>query len=204
MQKHLVFMLLLLSTPLLGQQTPTSALNQSPTADPGAFADVVAQVTSALNEYQANLGSGKDALPPLSSAEFDFKTTTSTKEGFSLQILVFKFGTNHEKDVVNDVTFTYALAKHVPPPKLSTKGVSLPPPQLKDQLTQTIQSAAESVKNARSLAGLPFSKLTINLQFSVDWNVNANGQVTYSFVTVGLSGAKDKNTVQSVKLVFEQ
>jgi hypothetical protein len=38
----------------------------------------------------------------------------------------------------------------------------------------------------------------------VDWNVNANGQVTYSFVTVGLSGAKDKNTVQSVKLVFEQ
>jgi hypothetical protein len=204
MQKHVVFMLLLLSTPLLGQQTPTSALNQSPAADPGAFADVVAQVTGALKEYQANLGSGKDALPPLSSAEFDFKTTTSTKEGFSLQILVFKFGTNHEKDVVNDVTFTYALAKHVPPPKLPTKGVSLPPPQLKDQLTQTIQSAAESVKNARTLAGLPFSKLTINLQFSVDWNVNASGQVTYSFVTVGLSGAKDKNTVQSVKLVFEQ
>jgi hypothetical protein len=196
MHKHLVFLLLLLATPLLGQQASTSSPSNSPATDPGAFADVFKQVTAALDEYQKN----RKVLPPLSSAEFDFKTTTSTQDGFNFQILVFKFGTNHEKDVVNDVTFTYAVPKSVP--KLPEKGISQPSLQLKDQLVQTIRSAAASIKSANNLAGLPFSKLTINLQFSVDWKVDASGQVTYSFVTVGLSGAKDKNTVQSVKLVF--
>ena len=54
-------------------------------------------------------------LPPPSSAKFDFKTTTATTGGGTLSFLIFKFGGSREEDVVNDITFTYA----VPPPSVA-------------------------------------------------------------------------------------
>jgi hypothetical protein len=189
-----VFLISTCTLPALGQAATASAEDQKP------LAEVIKQVTSALQQYQDNRGSGAtQELPPLTSAEFDFKTTTATTGGFTLSLFIFKFGTSHEKDVVNDVTYTYAL----PPPKSATglQG-SHPPPQLKDELAQTIQEAAKAVRASSTAAGLPFSKLTVNVQYGVKWDVNGSGQVTYSFVTVGLSGDKNKNTVQSVKLVF--
>jgi hypothetical protein len=164
------------------------------------LAAVIAQVTDAVQEYQNNRGAGAtQELPPLSSAEFDFKTTTAKTIGFSISLFIFKFGTSHEKDVVNDVTYTYSL----PEPK---KGPSLqgskPPPSLKDQLAQTIQSAAKAVKDSSTAAGLPFSKLTVNLSYGVKIDVNAEGKPVISIVTLDLSGAASKNTVQSVKVTF--
>lgn len=189
-----VLMVSILTLPVFGQ---TSA---APTDDQRPLAEVINQVTKALQQYQNNRGAGAtNELPPLSSAEFDFKTTTATSVGFTINLFIFKFGTSHEKDVVNDVTYTYS----VPPPKTATglQG-SHPPPQLKDELAQTIQEAAKAVKVSSTAAGLPFSKLTVNVQYGVKWDVNAAGQIQYSFITVGLSGDKNKNTVQSVKLVF--
>jgi hypothetical protein len=201
MQKRFAFLLLLLSTPLFAQQTPSLAPGENSPTDPGAFTEVIAQVTNALQEYQAHRGTGDYALPPLSSAEFDFKTTTTTKDGFTFQILVFKFGSDHEKDVTNDVTFTYSL----PTPRTTrTRGLgsSKEPPTLESTLANTIQSAAKSIVKAPTIDGVPFSKLTISLQFGVDWKQDPSGQFTYSIVTVGLTDEKDKNTIQSVKLVF--
>lgn len=162
---------------------------------------VIAQVKAALDEYQRNLGGGADALPPLSSAEFDFKTTTGKTAGFTINLLIFKFGTSHENDEVNDVTYTYTVPKPSTPPGLSALKK---PPELKDELAKTIQSAAKAVKTSGTLGKLNFSKLTVNLQYGVTWDINASGNFQFTLVTAGVSGDKKKNTVQSVKLVFGQ
>src|SRR6266852_9795213 len=88
---------------------------------------VITQVEAALKKYQQNLGSGTDALPPLSTAEFDFKTTTGKKIGVTINLLIFKFGTSHEKDVTNEVTYTYSVPKPTPP---AGKAVNKRPPLL--------------------------------------------------------------------------
>ena len=173
------------------------------TGDPGALPDVIQQVTTALHEYQDNRGSGQDALPPLTSAQFDFKTTTKTPTGFTINLFIFKFGVSHENDVTNDVSFTYSLPKPKQIEERSTSG-SKPPAQLKDLLAQTIQSAALSVQSAGKVAGLPLSSLKVTLCFAVDWSVSAGGQVTYSIVTAGLNAGKDKNEIQTVTLTFGQ
>src|ERR1700739_2888229 len=175
MNRQLVLLvgLVLLPFPAFGQAA-------APTDDQKPLAEVIAQVTTALKEYQDHRGTGaSNELPPLSSAEFDFKTTTATTGGFTINIFIFKFGTSHEKDVVNDVTYTYSLPQ---PTKSTSLQGSHPPPSLKDQLAQTIQDAAKAVKGSATAGGLPFSKLTVNIQYGVKWDVNAAGQVQYSFV----------------------
>jgi hypothetical protein len=168
---------------------------------------VVAQVKDALQEYQTNLGGGSDALPPLSSAEFDFKTTTATTIGLTISLFIFKIGGSHEKDVVNDVTYTYSVPK--PPAALRSAKKSLradkkPSPQLKDQLVQTIRSAAAAIKTAGTVGKLPFSKLSVTIQYGVKWDGTAGATAPIQLVTLGITGEKSKNTVQSVKLVFGQ
>lgn len=66
-----------------------------------------------------------------------------------------------------------------------------PPPQLKDQLAMTIQGAAAAVKAAGTLGNLSFAKLVVNIEYSVKWDGD-----------IGLTGDKNKNTVQSVELTF--
>ncbi len=194
MQKCSLLLICLISLLALGQ-------NSQPLApqDAAPLNLVIAQVKAALAEYQQNLGGGADALPALSSAEFDFKATTATTEGLTVNLFIFKLGGSHETDVVNDVTYTYSVPK--PPTTVPTKA-KLKPPLLKDALAQTIQSAAAAIKTSGNLGKLSFSKLTVNLQYGVKWDGNIGANVPISFVTVGLSGDKNKNTVQSVKLVF--
>jgi hypothetical protein len=196
-------LLVLMLLPTLGQ-TPDSAGQPAavPTAAPPDAAPldlVIAQVKAALDQYQKNLGSGPDALPPLASAEFDFKTTTATTGGVTVNLFIFKIGGSHEHDVVNDVTYSYSVP---PPPKLPAGRKK--PPTLTEALASTIQNAAAAVKTSGTVGNLKFSKLTVNIQYGVKWDGNIGASVPISFVTVGLSGDKNKNTVQSVKLVFGQ
>lgn len=163
---------------------------------------IIPQVKAALDLYQKNVGSGPDALPPLASAEFDFKTTTAKVQGLTINLLIFKLGGSHEKDVVNDVTFTYA----VPPPPKPVAGLQSKkkPPTLTEQLANTIQNAAEAVKASKQFGKLTFSKFTVNVQYGVKWDGSIGVNVPISLVTLGLSADVNKNTVQSVKLVFGQ
>jgi hypothetical protein len=171
----------------------------TPSPDVMPLERVIKEVTAALQEYQDNRGAGATfELPPLSTAEFDFKTTVAKTGGVTFSFLIFKFGTSHEKDVVNEVTYTYSL----PEPKKSGLQDTKAPPTLKDELAQAIQAAALAVKTSSTAAGLPFGKLTLNLQYGVKWDVNGGASPVISIVTVGLSGDVNKNTVQSVKLVF--
>jgi hypothetical protein len=164
---------------------------------------VVSQVKEALLQYQSSLGSGPDSLPPLSKAEFNFKTTTATTANGSINLFVFKIGGSHENDVVNDVTYVYA----VPKPKKSEAQAARAPGKkksvdFKTALVETIQSAARAVKTTTSLGKLPFSQLAVNLQYGVKWDGNIGVNVPIHLVTVGLGGDKSKNTIQSVKLTF--
>jgi hypothetical protein len=160
---------------------------------------IIPKVKEALDLYQHNLGSGPDALPPLSSAEFDFKTTTAKTVGLTVNLFIFKLGGSHERDDVNETTFTYSI----PPPAPSAQ-VQSPkkPPTLQEQLAYTIQAAALAVKESKKLGPLSFTKFVVTIQFGVKWDGSAGVNVPISFVTVGLSGDISKNTVQSIKLTF--
>ncbi len=54
-------------------------------------------------------------LPKLSSAVMDFKTTTGKTVGFTFSVFVFKVGASREKDVTDDLSFTYSVPKVVLP-----------------------------------------------------------------------------------------
>jgi hypothetical protein len=162
---------------------------------------VIQKVNGAIDEYQSQRGSGaQKELPPLASAEFDFKTVTSSTVGGTLNILVLKLGTTRETDITNDVTYTYALPKPEKPAVALQSEES--PPDLKDALAHAIQEAAAAVKSAATAAGLPFSKLTINIQYGVKIDGSVGAAVPVSIVTIGPTVDANRNTVQSVKLTF--
>lgn len=202
MMNRMLICFSLISLCAFGQvSTPATTPVAGSDADLVPLSHVVSQVKDALAEYQHNLGGGADALPPLASAEFDFKTTTATTVGGSINLFIFKIGVSHEKDVVNDVTYIYAVPK---PTTATGLLANKKPPLLKDELARTIQSASAAVKTAGKVGNLPFSKLTVNLQYGVKSDASAGVSAPIQFVTIGLSGDKNKNTVQSVKLVFGQ
>lgn len=205
MKKILFLLVLSLSVTVLGQtetSKATAKLNRKTLESVVPLDQVIAEVQKALDKYQSNRGKGDFELPPLSSAEFDFKATTATIQGISVNLFIFKFGGSHERDAVNDVTYTYSLK---PPEHPSTSlQSSTPPPRLSDKLAQMIQDAAKAVQGNGKVASLPFSKLTVNVQFGVTWDGKAEGDVPIYFVTVGLTGEAKSNSIQSVKLVFGQ
>jgi hypothetical protein len=193
---RLLFAMLLLGTvPAMADTCPAPGAAGQKDAVP--LCAVVNQVTSALARYQSSLGSGANALPPLSKAEFDFKTAAVTTTGAKISLFVFTIGGSHERDVTNDVTFTYALAK--PKPSALAPHTTA---TLEDQLYATIRGAAEQVQMAKKIADVPFSGLEITVQFCVKWDGNAGVNAPISLVTVGLNGDKSRNTTQSVKLTF--
>jgi hypothetical protein len=179
-------------------EPPNHSNNAPAPQDVAPLNEVIKQVKAALAEYQANLG-GPDALPPLSTAEFDFKTTIATIQGFSVNVFVFKLGGSHEDDVVNEVIYKYS----VPKPSKGEAFVAKGPPLLREALVQAIQSAAKFVKTEASVERLHFSKLTVKIEYGVVWDGLISAGVPISLVTVGPNGEKKKNTVQSVTLEFE-
>ena len=189
------------SQPVSAQKTQTEASAESQPPNTVDLNTVIKQVKAAVDEYQKNRGSGPDALPPLSSAEFDFRTTTGTVGGLTINLFILKIGASREKDVVNDVTYTYTLPK---PKQPSGVGVfrNQKPTLLTEALAQSIQNAATTLKNAGSLGELNFSKLTVTIQYGVTWDGNGGVNIPIQLVTLGLNVDKNKNSVQSVRLVF--
>jgi hypothetical protein len=156
------------------------------------------EVKKAVDQYQESLGGGAAALPPLQSAEFDFKVVTEKTASGSISFFIFSFGGSTSDNTVNDVAYTYEL------PKPGAKALSEEPPILTETLARTIQEAARAVKESGTLGDLKFTKLVVDIQFGVKWTVDAAGNFTYQFVTLKLGGQKSQNTVQSVKLTFKE
>ena len=186
------------STPTADASQPAAEDGEKsgPPADGALLSAVITQVQAALDQYQRTRGSGSDALPALTSAELDFKVTTTTSVGGTINLIIFKIGASREDAVVSDVTMTYSLPT---PPKGDEKAA---PSVLTQQLVGAIRGAAAAAKKAPNLGGTKFSKLAVNLQFGVKWDGNAGANVPISIVTVGINGDKNRNAIQSVKLVF--
>jgi len=176
----------------------------SPTPKPGTgprkqpLADIIKEVKKAVDKYQDSLDGGKPALPPLLSAEFDFKVVTEDNRKGGISLFIFSFGASTANSTVNDVAYTYEL------PQPTARALSEEPPDLKNVLVRTIQEAARAVKESGAMGDLKFTKLVVEIQFGVKWTVDVAGNFTYQFVTLNLGAGKSNNTVQSVKLTFKE
>lgn len=192
MRPRLTLMMLLLASNL-GAQSADSTLVP--------LDSVVAQVQHALARYQATLGTGPNALPPLKTAVFDFKTTAAKSGGSSINLLIFTIGASKETDLVNDVSFSYAV------PHADAKAIKrfATAPNVEDELYETIRGAAHAIDSGAGYVGdIPFSQLSVTLQYGVKWDYSAGAKPRISIVTVGLKADKSDNSVQSIKLVFSR
>lgn len=192
--RRLVLVFLVLAfTSVLGAET---AKDNSNTAD---LPTVFRAVQSALDTYQSSRNLKGATLPPLKSAEFDFKTTVGTTVGGKISLFIFTFGASHEKDVTSDVSFLYMVPQVKPHVAALNRTQQV---SLQDQLVQTIRSAAEALSNAKSFGNLPLSSLTVNVEYCVKNDVNGGGTGAAPFVTVNIGGDRNRSAVQSVRLVF--
>lgn len=67
-----------------------------------------------------------------------------------------------------------------------------------------MQSAAAAIKDAATLGKLNFNKLSLVLQFGVQFDGNVGVNVPIQLVTLGASGEYKKNEVQTVTLMFAE
>jgi hypothetical protein len=161
---------------------------------------VIATVQAALKCYEDNRGSGPDGLPHLQQAVFDFKTTTGKIGGIDVNFFIFKIKASKEKDTTNQISFTYTLPK----PKPSLIKAKIPPQPLADAIVADMQSAAAAIKDAATLGKLNFNRLSLVLQFGVQFDGSVGINVPIQLVTLGASGEYKKNEVQTVTLTFAE
>jgi hypothetical protein len=167
--------------------------------DTADLPSVIASVTAALQCYQNNRGTGDDALPKLTSATFDFKTTTGTVGGLSFSIFILKIGGSLEKDDLSEVVFTYSV------PNQPAKGLSSAhPQQLSDALANQVLAAAKAAQMSHTVLGLPLSKIAVTVQYGIKIDGNASLNIPVSLFTLGPNADKNKDSTQSVTLTFGQ
>src|SRR5690349_15810036 len=189
--------------------TAIASVNKNLNEQPAGTADlaaVVQLVDHALKCYQA-LSKDLDplqpkGLPKISSAVMDFKTTTGKTVGFSFSIFIFKVGASREKDVTDEVSFTYSIPKVILPP---TQGLAKPAPvDLFKELVKEVAAAASAAQTQSTALGLPLSKVQIQISYGIKFDGNVGVSVPISLVTVGGNGDYNKNNTQTITLTFGQ
>lgn len=176
-------------------------------ADMVDLAAIVQLVEHALKCYQA-LSKDLDplqpkGLPKITSAVMDFKTTTSRTVGFSFSIFVFKVGASREKDVTDDVSFTYSVPKVVTLPPIV--GLTKPAPaDLFKELVKEVAAASSAAQAQSTALGLPLSKVQIQISYGIKFDGYVGASVPISLVTVGGNGDYNKNNTQTITLTFGQ
>jgi hypothetical protein len=169
---------------------------------------VVEQVIVALKEYQNDPTVIAGTIPKLLSADFEFKTVTDTKGGFSFSFWIIKIGHTVDKQTVQDVVFHY----EVDAPKATAVDAlseTQKEPNFQDELVKTIRGAAEAiaaVKGSGATSGTtplpPFKQLTVTLSFGVTNDTSIGATIPIKLTTLNLNAEKSKNTVHQVKLTF--
>lgn len=177
----------------------TTVHAQSAQSKPDTFPlqDVLTQVNLALQDYQIAAEQSNNKLPALKFADFDFKTSTSKSVGASFTFFIFTLGGSHSHESANEVVFHY----EVPEPPKSQPHALTAPVQLREQLTKTIEAAAQALHGAPELKGLAFTRLAVNISYGVTWSVNGGISVPM-LVTSGLNAKKDHNSIQTLHLEF--
>jgi hypothetical protein len=175
-------------------------------ANTAGLPSVVQTVEHALQCYQA-LANTKDpmqpkGLPKLSSAAMDFKTTTGKTIGFTFSVFVFKIGASREKDVTDDLVFTYSVPKVTLPPSVGF--AKTPPPTLYEELVKEVQAAARAAQAQSTAMSMPLSKVGITVSYGIKFDGNVFLNVPVQLVTVGGNGDYNKNNIQTITLTFGQ
>jgi hypothetical protein len=203
--------------PLAAGKMPVTPPGQKPKKpkknDPPEFVPldlVVCEVQRALDAYQGDADVKDGKIPKLATADFEYKTVLDTKLSFSINILVFKFGASYDNQTTHDLDFQYQPKSRV---KTITKGplesvIKVTPVELQDDLICTIKAAAKAKQleeeiPKKSKDPLVFKQFSITVAYGVTWDVNASASIPIHIITLGPGIDHSKNTVQSVKLVFD-
>jgi hypothetical protein len=167
---------------------------------------VVRTVEQALKCYQA-LSGEKDpthpkGLPMLSTVEMDFKTTAGTTTGLAFSIFVFKVGASRERDVTDELKFTYSVPKKLQLPK--TLGLVRPSPAtLYEELVKEVQAGARAALAQSEALGMPLNKVSISVSYGIKFDGNLSLNAPVQLVTIGGNGDYNKNNTQTITLSFE-
>lgn len=170
---------------------------------------VVCEVQRALDVYQDDKDVKDGKIPKLATADFDFKTVLDTKVGFSINILVFKFGTSYDKQTTHDLDFQYQpKSRHDTKTGPFESRVNVTPVELQEDLINTIKAAAKAKQMEEDIPKksndpLVFKQLSITIAYGVTWDLNASATIPIHIVTLGPGLDRSKNSVQTVKLVFD-
>jgi hypothetical protein len=199
--------LIFLALAVHAQDKPRKFKEKSPT---WALSDVIVATETALNDYQAYAHSPegiKDGLPPLATADFDFKTVVDTKGGLSINLFIITLGATHDKQQTNELDFQYL--PHVQP-KLEFMDLDgqKAPVTLYQELLDTLKEAAKEVKKAseNTTSGntkLDLCQLSLALSFGVTTDVQGGVKAPIQMVTISATLDHSRNNVQQVKLVFK-
>jgi hypothetical protein len=167
---------------------------------------VIAVTEMALNDYQAQAEASKGTLPPLATADFDFKTVVDTKGGPSINLWIFTLGATKEKQTTTDLDFQY-----VPHPaeKVEIQGFGEKPKTLYQAIIDTLTESSKAIATAGQTSGtstkpsLDLCQLSITLAFGATTDVQGGLKVPFQLITVSATLDRSKNNVQQVKLIFK-
>jgi hypothetical protein len=175
-----------------------------------ALSEVIAATESALNDYQTYAESPqgiKDGIPPLATADFDFKTAVDMKGGPGIKLLLFTLGATWDKQTTNDIDFQYS--PHVEPKSevFAFNGTEAPK-TLYQSIIDTLTASAKEIQKAQDAQTsepnrLDLCQLTLALSFGVTTDVQGSANIPFQIITVSASLDRSKQNVQQVKLAFK-
>ena len=170
---------------------------------------VIAVTEMALNDYQAQAEASQgtaNKLPPLATADFDFKTVVDTKGGGGINLFVFTLGATKEKQATTDLDFQYA--PH-PAEKLGLQSFGKDTKTLYQAIIDTLTESSKEIAKANETNAAPgqpsldLCQLSITLSFGVTTDVQGGVKVPFQLVTISGTLDRSKNNVQQVKLIFK-
>jgi hypothetical protein len=174
------------------------------------LSDVIAATESALNDYQSYAESPqgiKDGIPPLATADFDFKTVVDLKGGPSVKLFIFTLGATWDKQTTNDLDFQYSPHVESKSETFAFNGTEAPK-TLYQSIIDTLTASAKEIQKAQDAQAtepnkLDLCQLTLALSFGVTTDIQGSAEVPFQIVTVSASLDRSKQNVQQVKLAFK-
>jgi len=168
------------------------------------------KVLATLVENAVNACKAAEGVPPLDSAEFDFKVETSGKTSADVEAWVVTAGVSTESKRTTDIVVTYKV-----PEKPKIKSIEMMGlaglsdtdneklKQLQQQITDTVINNAQAAKAVPAINEAKFESLTVSLECQVTWTGEVGVKIPWKIVfSPKIEGSRA--TTQSIKLVFKE
>jgi hypothetical protein len=175
---------------------PTATARPKPSPVAIRLADFTTIAKNAVDACKSD-----SALPPLSSAEFDFKVQTSVSGNVGIDVWIISVGASRTADNLSDTTFTY----DDPNSSKSTSNEMFAFDTLKTlqtNLISLIKGAAAAAKSVPNVDAALFHKLTVTVQFQVKNEASAGAKIPIWGLVFGPKLTGSQSETHSIKLVF--